>query len=580
MKNLKYFPFERNKYFYGKLLSVEDFEVEQRYMNDKRRVLNRFLYGTGIVCGMNVLVVDDTTISVEPGLALDFSGREIAIDTPVTRRLSVIEGFENFRKAEDVKGYLYLCLDYDEKEKEEVHNVTGVVHTEYNRYQEGFRLYVTGREPSAENLSSSASYEKTRVLYSGNGIQIKQTVPRFVGVGGEAELKVTVENMGQILPIHFSYELELTGMEWEGKRFVKVEFQEGDHEKSHSYDICYRLKAITSREAVASLETVPGSFELSFGDQAEEAKVSQKLTLQVISGDVKERLIQNYYESAMDEIVRNNYQQSIYLAKLFVIRAGESYIIDSVEPVPFGQYVYNNMLSDMMNRLYLKEERERARNTLGNFSKNLPDSEKSRTLLAGGNVTTGTVTLDLGMGGSMGQRFFSEELNHNLGLGKVRIFLGDCMDMNEDGQVIYGSPEVFEEMSFRAETAARVNCEKGTFQIGIRLIEPTMTRFVRIDWMAVRDPAGPLHDMEEMELFIKPGILHIKTRESFFLKTEFHGTEPTEVVWSVKEEAGGSIEQNGKYTAPNLSGIYEVKAQSTVYEGLHASIFIVVRNED
>lgn len=579
MKNLKYFPFERNKYFYGKLLSVEDFEVEQRYMNDKRRVLNRFLYGTGIVCGMNVLVVDDTTISVEPGLALDFSGREIVIDAPVTRRLSVIEGFENFRKAEDVKGYLYLCLDYDEKEKEEVHNVTGVVHTEYNRYQEGFRLYVTEREPSTENLSAGASYEKTRVLYAGNGIRIKQTVPRFAAAGGEAELKVTVENIGQILPIHFSYELELTGMEWEGRRFLKAEFREEDYEKSRSYEICYRLKTITSREAAASLETVPGSFELSFGEQAEEAEVSQKLTLQVICGDLKEKLIQNYYESAMDAIVRNNYQQSIYLAKLFVIRAGESYIIDSVKPVPFGQYVYNNMLSDMMNRLYLKEERERRKNTPGDFSKNLPDSEKFRALLEGGNITSGSVTMDLGMGGSKGQRFFSEELSHNLGLGKVRIFLGHCMDI-EDKEVIYGSPEVFEKMSFRAETAARVNGEKGTFQIGLRLIEPTMTRFVRIDWMAVRDPADPLHDMEEMELFIKPGILHMKTRESFFLKTEFHGTEPTEVVWSVKEEAGGSIEQNGKYTAPNLPGIYEVKVQSTVYERLHASIFIIVRDED
>lgn len=74
MKNMKYFPFERNKYFYGKLLTVDDFETEQRYMNDKRRVLNRFLYGTGVVCGLNVVPIDDMTISVEPGLALDFSG--------------------------------------------------------------------------------------------------------------------------------------------------------------------------------------------------------------------------------------------------------------------------------------------------------------------------------------------------------------------------------------------------------------------------------------------------------------------------------------------------------------------------
>ena len=91
MKNMKYFPFERNKYFYGKLLTVDDFETEQRYMNDKRRVLNRFLYGTGVVSGLNVVPIDDMTISMEPGLALDFSGREIVVDTPAVKKLSMID---------------------------------------------------------------------------------------------------------------------------------------------------------------------------------------------------------------------------------------------------------------------------------------------------------------------------------------------------------------------------------------------------------------------------------------------------------------------------------------------------------
>ena len=110
MKNMKYFPFERNKYFYGKLLTVDDFETEQRYMNDKRRVLNRFLYGTGVVCGLNVVPIDDMTISVEPGLALDFSGREIVVDTPAVKKLSMIDGFDSFIRSGDEKKYLYLCM--------------------------------------------------------------------------------------------------------------------------------------------------------------------------------------------------------------------------------------------------------------------------------------------------------------------------------------------------------------------------------------------------------------------------------------------------------------------------------------
>ena len=95
MKNLKYFPFARSRYFYGKLLTVDDFETEQKYMNDKRRMINRFLHGSGVVCGMHVVRVDDRTISVEMGLALDFAGREIVVDAPIIRKLDMIDGYDD-----------------------------------------------------------------------------------------------------------------------------------------------------------------------------------------------------------------------------------------------------------------------------------------------------------------------------------------------------------------------------------------------------------------------------------------------------------------------------------------------------
>ena len=95
MKNSNLFPFERNKYFYGKLLSVDDFELEQRYMNDKRRMLNCFVLGAGVVAGLYVVRVDEQTISVEAGLALDSWGREIVVDVPVVKKLSLLDGFDD-----------------------------------------------------------------------------------------------------------------------------------------------------------------------------------------------------------------------------------------------------------------------------------------------------------------------------------------------------------------------------------------------------------------------------------------------------------------------------------------------------
>ncbi len=52
MNNANLFPFERNRYFYGKLLTVRDFEVEQRYHSGKRALLNRLVHGAGVVCGL------------------------------------------------------------------------------------------------------------------------------------------------------------------------------------------------------------------------------------------------------------------------------------------------------------------------------------------------------------------------------------------------------------------------------------------------------------------------------------------------------------------------------------------------
>ena len=76
MNNMKYFPFERNNYYSGKPLSVGSFETEQKYVNDKRRLINRFALGSGVMCGLDAVAVSDESISVEAGVAVDGAGRD------------------------------------------------------------------------------------------------------------------------------------------------------------------------------------------------------------------------------------------------------------------------------------------------------------------------------------------------------------------------------------------------------------------------------------------------------------------------------------------------------------------------
>jgi hypothetical protein len=74
--------FERPRYFAGKLVTAEDFELEQRYHIEKRWLLNRMLQDVGVVSGLTVVAGKQGTVTVAPGFALDPQGREILVCEP------------------------------------------------------------------------------------------------------------------------------------------------------------------------------------------------------------------------------------------------------------------------------------------------------------------------------------------------------------------------------------------------------------------------------------------------------------------------------------------------------------------
>jgi hypothetical protein len=83
--------FKRNKYFYGKLLTVRDFEDEQNYVNKKRYLINKAIHGIGLVCGLKVsnpgLEDSRFTIDLTEGVALDCCGHEIVVSHEGTKEV-------------------------------------------------------------------------------------------------------------------------------------------------------------------------------------------------------------------------------------------------------------------------------------------------------------------------------------------------------------------------------------------------------------------------------------------------------------------------------------------------------------
>jgi hypothetical protein len=129
-KDYKLIQFQRNRYFYGKLMTVRDFDKEQDYMNEKRHLLNRMINGPGVICGLGIndveLSVSDGNVKIRfktGGAAIDCWGREIVVpvqDKP--REVFVKEGEtkSNLTTAllDDAPYYLYL--EYDPREGEMV----------------------------------------------------------------------------------------------------------------------------------------------------------------------------------------------------------------------------------------------------------------------------------------------------------------------------------------------------------------------------------------------------------------------------------------------------------------------------
>lgn len=76
-------PFERLRFFYGRLLTADDFTLEQDYFRGKQKLHNRALHGFGVVSGMRVSV-ESGTIAVSAGLALDCEGNELVVGTDET----------------------------------------------------------------------------------------------------------------------------------------------------------------------------------------------------------------------------------------------------------------------------------------------------------------------------------------------------------------------------------------------------------------------------------------------------------------------------------------------------------------
>jgi len=444
-------PFKKNRYFTGKLLTADDFEQEQRYFDDKRRLINRWVIGAGIAAGLEVIRVDDYNISVEMGLALDETGREILVETPVIRKLSGIDGFADATDREGAES-LYLCIEYDQTPVEPVHNITNIeMHTKeeetFNKYKEGYRLFVTDEEP------------------------------------------------GSLSDFRFDADEDLA--------------------------------------------------------------------------------VDDAVRESAEQIQRKKYRQGIWLAKIELVKAGEFYMIEQVVPLPESPYIYSLPVARTLIR-ELKAEFHHLRGQLKS-----PDHRREEKTAAPADAdkddewqfAQGTVRIPVPAGSQAGYCLFSQEIPHGLGLGDVEVIL----HIRQDGYGYSGAEAIFPDEDKAAEAAARIDFQRGTFIVGIRLLAETKNEEIQVGWTAIRKRSRNEIRPLEPRIYIEPALVNAKTRESLQLNAVCVNMDPADLQWSVAEAPGGTVDDEGRYQAPNVPGVYEVYCEKKGQRQTRATVFIVVR---
>lgn len=525
MKKTRYFPFERNRYFYGKLLTVRDFESEQTYFNDKRRLLNRLLYGSGVVAGMQVVAVDDKSISVQMGVAFDRLGREIIVASPVTLKLSMMEGFTNNEYAKNV----FLCIAYDEKGKEPVHSVAGSSVraeeiNEYNRMQEGYRLFVKEEAPDPAEWEERGQLEDVTVLYQDANVRVLHRVQKYVNPEEVVEAIVRVEKTLQTPQISVNFSWDSEGFEPIGPSGShQVNFSEASDTATSAYEHKYYLKATGRTGQRVGFKLNEGA-TVRIGDREAKLDTGKIHEIDTITEAAKQKQLDDYFSRSLDESIASS-PDFLYLAKISLLQMGATYIIDQVEQVPFGEYIYNTSALMRMGWFGKKdipdfEEKEPTAVEVVVDEKALAPLKRDWTEdirrviveeIKDTQAATDTIEIELDNPPRSKILFFkrgdntyySEEIVHGLGKGNVHIQVG-IEELGVDNvantspyaeSVYYGNHEVFKNSEFQVrlpevETGVIVYPRSGTFRVGVKVQKQGDLGMLRLRWWALRKTPG------------------------------------------------------------------------------------------
>ena len=583
MKNEQLFPFERNRYYGGKMLTSADFTAEQLYMNNKRRFLNRALYGTGVICGLNVLELEDSSILVENGAALDGAGREIVVAESVVKKLQALKGYHSITGEK-----AFLCLRYKE---EEVHPMfCAMAETKDKEYQcgrieEGYELFLTEGEEEEISPERDGFFREGCIL---DNEDFKLVIKMPVFVSKRKEVKISL-----ILYKKTEQERELS---FEGKVFMPGFLNEkGSHELFLHMESRVLIQGEKQEEAFW-MQVEPAGFggtsvilkreEIKLCLDEEETELMNDVHFEVFLEDMSpEELSMREFGKLTWEKKQAGEKLGVRLAQLSLVRRDASCVIGEIREkgvkeyiVPPAQRRQQSLYLSYFREGYEKESYIQEEGQAQSFSREKAAQPE--------NMAWGRVEIPLSEKKKKGDICYSQEIMHGLGKGNVYVdvgieYLEDDPRINRSMRTtIYGNSDLFPQsdcMDF--QTAVKVMNDKGSFQIGAKLVGEQKSIILQMSWAAIRFSTGKdsmESQEEERSIVPKVSTVRLKTKESYFFEVEFRHMEKQRLTYELTEDGSGEIGEDGVYIAPAKEGVYEICIYCTDMPQISTYVYAIV----
>ncbi|GHU57930.1 hypothetical protein FACS1894133_1740 [Clostridia bacterium] len=586
MKSTNFFPIERNRYFYGKLLTVRDFESEQNYTSAKHRIINRIVNGTGVVCGLGTISTDEITLIVESGMALDYLGREIVVEEPLIRKLEMLEGHETLKGHDDA----YLCLTYDERKVDPVNAVgSDTDGRQYNMTREGFKLFITTQAPNFQDIFEAQGKENVHIIYSSDNLKLLLFAPSAVCGGEDLRIEMVVIKTDITPPVHFTISGNNNFSESENGR-VFLEYTEDSDNKRNVTEISFDVHTLRMADVMTSLFADDIELNIELGSHKYKNFVTVKSDIFVCNdaGTLSD------YTRSKDTLERHMRGQNVplYLAKIEIINASDRVFIGTVTPFPFNQIALKagRQKTEKRENFEIKTTVQPLKywqkpDVKGGFDENglhldfgIPTPEVY-------DYTTchGVVDIQMPDGIKVNARFYSDEIPHGLGAGNVDVRIALEFDTGNDVVSIFGNGDVFRGKNSNVnppqiETAVVVYPNRGTMKIGVWLHDDVFENVIRVHYYAEkteRDTKQLLSD-RQISIEILPEISRLGRGEKTRLRAVVKGSDDNGVIWEVTDNGGGEIDANGNYQAPEQNGTYEVVAKARADISVSAFAFVIV----